>query len=709
MKSNKFGKVIISLIAVVIIMITSIGIIAAYPTIDEISKEKEKEYSYFGSYEFTGIMKGVSYKAFYEILETGSEQNATPFDRLVAVDSEGGRDQHNIDLFNRTVQNYTQEYLNIDYFAINPKAEISITNIEGIEVLENGDIDINSINNDYYQFYTVINYDDLGVPTVKYSYGANQDTIQQKAYNNSNTGFYGYHQDLVPITNTNIMIGIPKELRYYDEIAWKVNNSLNDSYGEAALIFIVIGIGFVVLSGLLIPYRKAKEIIGFNIVSKTPFEIIAVITGLSIFLTAAAAMFMISECVAGVPGRFIGGITGDIGLSHETYYLINFLIWSVIFTVFFNVGLMLKHIFKTGLKKYFFESTIIGRFIGFVGRNIKRTIRALAEVDLTKKNNKAILKVILINGVIVSLFCFAWFFGIIGVVIYSVAVFLLIEKYTDEISNKYKLLSDATKKIAEGNLDVKIEEDLGVFEPLKDDLERIQSGFKKAVDEEVRSQKMKTELISNVSHDLKTPLTSIITYVDLLKDVNLEEEKRAQYLDTLDRKAQRLQFLIEDLFEVSKATSGNITLNIEAVDVVALMKQTLLELEDKLQSSSLILRKNFPEEKVILQLDSLRTFRVFENLISNITKYALQNTRVYIDIIEKAEFVEITLKNMAAEEINFNVENIVERFVRGDESRNTEGSGLGLAIAKSFVELQGGSLNIKVDGDLFKVMINFKK
>ena len=685
------------------------GVIASYPTIDEISKEKEKEYSYFGSYEFTGIMKGVSYKAFYEILETGSEQNATPFDRLVAVDSEGGRDQHNIDLFNRTVQNYTQEYLNIDYFAINPKAEISITNIEGIEVLENGDIDINSINNDYYQFYTVINYDDLGVPTVKYSYGANQDTIQQKAYNNPNTGFYGYHQDLVPITNTNIMIGVPKELKYYDEIAWKVNNSLNDSYGEAALIFIVIGIGFVVLSGLLIPYRKAKEIIGFNIVSKTPFEIIAVITGLSIFLTAAAAMFMISECVAGVPGRFIGGITGDIGLSHETYYLINFLIWSVIFTVFFNVGLMLKHIFKTGLKKYFFESTIIGRFIGFVGRNIKRTIRALAEVDLTKKNNKAILKVILINGVIVSLFCFAWFFGIIGVVIYSVAVFLLIEKYTDEISNKYKLLSDATKKIAEGNLDVKIEEDLGVFEPLKDDLERIQSGFKKAVDEEVRSQKMKTELISNVSHDLKTPLTSIITYVDLLKDVNLEEEKRAQYLDTLDRKAQRLQFLIEDLFEVSKATSGNITLNIEAVDVVALMKQTLLELEDKLQSSSLILRKNFPEEKVILQLDSLRTFRVFENLISNITKYALQNTRVYIDIIEKAEFVEITLKNMAAEEINFNVENIVERFVRGDESRNTEGSGLGLAIAKSFVELQGGSLNIKVDGDLFKVMINFKK
>lgn len=709
MKNNKFGKVIISLIAVMIIMITAIGVIASYPTIDKIAKEKEEKHSYFEGYEFTGIMKGASYKAFYDILEIGNEQTEPPFNRLVAADSEGRKDEHAIGLFNRAVQDYTKEHLNIDYFAINPKDKINTTNIEGIEVLESGDIDINSIKNDYYQFYAVINYDDLGVPTVKYAYGANQDTIQQQAYNNSNNGFYGYHQDLVPITNTNIMIGVPKELRYYDEIALRINNSLNDSYGEAALIFIAIGIGFVILAGLLIPYRKAKEIIGFNIVSKTPFEIIGVITGLNIFLTIAAAMFMISECVAGVPGRFIGGIIGNITLKTGTYYLINFIVWTVIFTVYFNVGLMVKHIFKTGFKKYFFESTIIGRVIGFVGRNIKRTIRALVEVDLTKKNNKSILKVILINGVIVSLFCLAWFFGIIGVVIYSVAVFLLIKKYTDEISNKYKLLSDATKRIAEGNLDVEIEEDLGVFEPLKDDLERIQSGFKRAVDEEVRSQKMKTELISNVSHDLKTPLTSIITYVDLLKDENLEEEKRTQYLDTLDRKAQRLQFLIEDLFEVSKATSGNITLNIEAVDVVALMKQTLLELEDKLQSSSLILRKNFPEEKVILQLDSLRTFRVFENLISNITKYALQNTRVYIDIFDKGEFVEITLKNMAAEEINFNVENIVERFVRGDESRNTEGSGLGLAIAKSFVELQGGSLNIEVDGDLFKVIINFKK
>ncbi len=220
---------------------------------------------------------------------------------------------------------------------------------------------------------------------------------------------------------------------------------------------------------------------------------------------------------------------------------------------------------------------------------------------------------------------------------------------------------------------------------------------------------MKTELISNVSHDLKTPLTSIITYIDLLKDESITDENRKLYIDTLDRKSQRLQHLIEDLFEVSKANSGDVYLNIVNVDIVSLMKQTLLELDDKLADSSLIVKNNFSNEKIILPLDSQRTFRVFENLIINISKYAMPNSRVYIDILETDNKVNIMLKNMSASEIDFSVDDIMERFVRGDKSRNTEGSGLGLAIAKSFIELQGGKMNISVDGDLFKVTITFNK
>ena len=225
----------------------------------------------------------------------------------------------------------------------------------------------------------------------------------------------------------------------------------------------------------------------------------------------------------------------------------------------------------------------------------------------------------------------------------------------------------------------------------------------------MRSQRMKTDLIANVSHDLKTPLTSIITYTDLLKDEDLDKEKRAQYLETLDQKAQRLKILIEDLFEMSKASSGNITMNFQEVEVISLMKQTLLELEDKIDAANLIIRRNFPEYKVLLMIDSERTFRVFDNLILNMTKYAMSGTRAYIDIVDLEQSVQIIFRNMSANEINVDVDELTERFVRGDQARHTEGSGLGLAIAKSFVELQGGTLDIHIDGDLFKVILTFNK
>ncbi|WP_332843005.1 sensor histidine kinase [Paraclostridium sp. AKS73] len=300
-------------------------------------------------------------------------------------------------------------------------------------------------------------------------------------------------------------------------------------------------------------------------------------------------------------------------------------------------------------------------------------------------------------------------FGLILVPIYTLVLYFIIKKKYLSINRDYNKLLNITKEIANGNLGTKLNDDLGTFNVLKNEIDNIQIGFKKAVDEEVKSQKMKTELISNVSHDLKTPLTSIITYVDLLKDENLTEEKRKIYIDTLDRKSERLRVLIEDLFEVSKVNSGNVHLNIIDVDVVSLMKQTLVEVDDKIKASNLKVRTNFPEEKLILKLDSQRTFRVFENLLINISKYAMEYSRVYIDIISESEFVKISFRNMTSEEIDFDVEDLVERFVRGDKSRNTEGSGLGLAIAKSFVELQGGMFNVSTDGDLFKVVINLKK
>jgi signal transduction histidine kinase len=269
-------------------------------------------------------------------------------------------------------------------------------------------------------------------------------------------------------------------------------------------------------------------------------------------------------------------------------------------------------------------------------------------------------------------------------------------------------LLEATSRIADGNLEGTIEEDLGVFEPLKDELTKVQSGFKIAVEEEIKSQRLKTDLITNVSHDLKTPLTAIITYINLLKEENISEEDRKSYIETLDNKSQRLKRLIEDLFEISKASSNNVTLNLVDVDLVNLIQQVLLELDDKITASEVEFRFYPPADKVILSLDSEKTYRIFENLIVNITKYAMPHTRAYIDITRENDIVRIVLKNVSISELEFNTEEISERFVRGDQARNTEGSGLGLAIVKSFVELQGGKFRIYTDGDLFKAVIEWK-
>ena len=313
------------------------------------------------------------------------------------------------------------------------------------------------------------------------------------------------------------------------------------------------------------------------------------------------------------------------------------------------------------------------------------------------------------NFVIVAIMCCMWFVGAMLAVVYNFILFYMLENKYNKITKDYEVFRKGTKRIAEGDLNTIITEDIGVFEPLKDDLTQIRDGFKKAVDEEIKSQRMKTELITNVSHDLKTPLTAITTYVELLKKENITDEERKEYVDTLDRKSQRLKVLIEDLFEVSKASSNNITLNLMNVDLVKLMKQVVVEHKEKYDEAGLELHWRVPEEKVELQLDSQKTYRIFENLFSNIQKYAMPHSRVYINVTDEEGQVSIVVKNMSAEPLNVAAEELTERFVRGDASRNTEGSGLGLAIAKNFTEAQKGSFEVCVDGDLFKTILIWKK
>ena len=333
----------------------------------------------------------------------------------------------------------------------------------------------------------------------------------------------------------------------------------------------------------------------------------------------------------------------------------------------------------------------------------------LHHLDFTERSTKTILKVVLINfAVLVVLVCI-WLFGLIGLVVYSLVLFWLLKRYYDRIFGDYQKLLAAMNRMAEGDLSEPKQEDMGIFDPLQEELTRIRGGFRKAVDEETKSQRMKTDLISNVSHDLKTPLTAITTYVELLKKPDITPEERADYIDTLERKAFRLKVLIEDLFEVSKAQSANVSLDLMEVDLVNLIRQVAVEHREKLAEEGLELRWKVPEGKVSLELDAQKTYRVFENLFVNLEKYAMPNSRVYVEIAETDDEVRTVIKNMSATELNVAPEELTERFVRGDASRNTEGSGLGLAIARSFTELQKGTFAVDVDGDLFKVTLVWKK
>ena len=732
LKSNKEiykSKGIIAILVMIAIIVTSaLGMCSSYKIIDK--SAKSKKVNYFNEYGFANLIAESSYALYYDSMKENENQSASDFLLDIKKNITEEADEYssyiqealnnNIDQFNRETLGWNND-ANLKYYYYNTINNKTNTTLNENVKFENNNIDLSEVNKDKYQFYAVVNFDNNGNVDVSEINGGDKEVLKsniecslidiRNEYDISNSDYEeGYYNiDIKPIKNMTFVYAVPKTITSYDNIRWGIENadiSIYESMGAGGA-FIIAGI--VALIALIFPIKKAKSTILFRKISKIPFEVWIIIIGLAIAALGPLAGQIIKATLNGDLQVIFVEIIPSLIIPERIIWIFNFIIWLLSYSAVFFFVLVIKYVFNVGVIDYIKERTIFGMVIMLCVRIIKRTLDEITKVDLREKNNKLIIKLLAINAVILLIITSIWFFGIPVVILYSVILFFIIRKYVDKISEKYSKLREVTSKIAEGNLDVKIEEDLGLFEPFKGDLEKIQCGFKKAVDEEVKSQRMKTDLISNVSHDLKTPLTAIITYADLLKDENLSDEKRKQYIETLDRKAQRLQVLIENLFEVSKATSGNITLNIENIDVVSLMKQTLFELEDKLEKASLLVRKNMPKEKVILPLDSQRTFRVFENLIINITKYAMPNTRVFIDIIENEDDVAIIMKNMAAEEITFNVDTIAERFVRGDESRNTEGSGLGLAIAKSFVELQGGTFNISVDGDLFKVKIVFVK
>lgn len=334
-------------------------------------------------------------------------------------------------------------------------------------------------------------------------------------------------------------------------------------------------------------------------------------------------------------------------------------------------------------------------------------------VQVFWRHRRVLWKTILVFAVVVFNHWFA-------VAIYGTPVFGAFLMAVSEAIAAYLLIRDAVAKerikngiqeIASGNLDYKLplnSRQGGDYQDMAENLNNIGNGLQMAVDKSIRDERLKTDLITNVSHDIKTPLTSIINYVDLLKRENFEDPKIQGYLDVLEMKAQRLKTLTEDVVEASKVSSGNITLEYMDVDLVEMLNQTIGEFSEKMEAKQLKVIASLPEEPAVIHVDGRRMWRVLENIFNNAAKYAMPGTRVYADLKAEGKKISFSLKNVSEQPLNFSSDELTERFIRGDVSRSTEGSGLGLSIAKSLTEMQGGKFELYLDGDLFKVTIEFE-
>ena len=768
---SKSSRIIGTIVAWILILITAVCVVKAYPLVWE--RDKETEVNLYESYDMVELLTKMNYAFYMDVAEHRAQKLLTPLEVFGVEENlntqanntqddntQDNNTQDDNTEFNNAQNNnsniyedeyvqeeeyvydeenvpehYAYEYNNVlDYIdgrlsywerlvRNNINLEYAVVDNLTNKVVKSSSeefakINLSSLDLSNYAFSVKLTYNGYGTVEVSNVNGANQKKISNLFSNFNYSEFiydgYGYIEEFVKDKisismpeNMTVIFAVPENITVQDEFYWSIYGDDTNYFMSTGFVFIsIVSIGFIIALGIIFTMIKPRQM-AEGLSSKIPFEIIVIGAFCLIFPITILGEFAYD---------WIGGyndITILENLAEADRYYANFaihtLVWFLVLGASFMMTLSLLQVFVIGFKRYCKEKVLTIRFCYWIKGRCAKFYQKLISFDLSDNTNRVVFKLVAVNFIILLILCSIWFFGIPILFIYSVIIFVLLARYLNNIKDKYSYLLKATNQMAQGDLDVEIEEDLGVFEPFKDEIKKIQSGFKKAVDEEVKSQKMKTELITNVSHDLKTPLTAIITYIDLLKDDSITKEERDSYLQTLEQKSYRLKNLIEDLFEVSKATTNNIEVVKEEVDIVALIKQVLFELKDQLETAKIEVRTHLPEDKVILTLDGQKTYRIFDNLLVNISKYALANTRAYVDLEEKEEQVIVSVKNISATELDFLSEDITDRFVRGDKARTTEGSGLGLAIVKSFMELQGGDFSIVVDGDLFKAILLFRR
>ena len=657
LKENKLSKTWIlkniSYILIPIFLVIFVGTIASVIFIESNQDFKDAENFYetkWFSYEFFDDIS--RYTAILEKININTD---------IAYDV-----QEDVDIGNNKGRiYYLTEYSDIDFLFVNPEQSIAVTNLEHTMNTDT----IEEIKNQIKSSEVYWNIESGNVDT-----NINNLKIENIKYRTQ----YKQIEDL----NKNIYTALSDTDSYYTHFV-----EIKLVYDVAKELY-KVSVPLIIISGIILIFGVISVIAGIgrsgknnkinlNWYDKVPLEIVTILYFLGILLNVA--------------------IVADLSYSGILYSIIICIIDFILFYIFSIITL--ETIVKRIKTKTLLKSTIIY----FICHEIKK---AYVNRKVTTKVILLFLAFSIILFTLVALAMDSAFFVLILIgYLFAVLWFLI------QAAIKFNKIREAVKSIYEGNTNIRLNEAemKGVLKELTIYINDIAGGLSNAINQSLKSERLKTELITNVSHDIKTPLTSIINYVDLLKKEKMPNEKCTEYLMILENKSQRLKKLTEDLIEASKASSGNIKLNIERINVNELVKQISGEFEDRFKAKGLEEILTLPEEEIFINADGRYMYRVLENIYSNAAKYALENTRVYMDIIPKQKTVVIQMKNVSKEKLNISVDELMQRFVRGEASRNTEGSGLGLSIANSLTELQGGKFHIYLDGDLFKVTIGFEK
>ncbi len=472
---------------------------------------------------------------------------------------------------------------------------------------------------------------------------------------------------------------------------------LDVGYAWRYTVIILAACGFLLFLALLIflycsaGHNKETEEIVPNKIDRIPFDLYTAICTALFCIVLAMGFQLLDDAMNSLP--FIIVTVGSM-------ILLDFLI-------LLGYTMSLATRLKAG---GLIRQMLIYRILSFLWRCLTKLFRCilylLRGIPLVGKTTMVLLALTVIELIFISLcwwemdnFLLFWFLEKLILIPLVLFVALLLRK-----------LQKGGENIASGRLNEKIDTRYMFWDLKKfgETLNNINAGMGRAVDEKLKSERLKTELITNVSHDIKTPLTSIINYVDLIKKEDLDHEAFQEYVSVLDRQSSRLKKLIEDLVEASKASTGNLTVQPEPCDIGVLLAQTTGEYQERLEANGLDLVITQPDTPVQIMTDGRHLWRIFENLLSNICKYAQPNTRVYLTLERIGKRAVVTFRNISNYPLNISSDELMERFVRGDASRHTEGSGLGLSIAKSLADLLNGHMDITIDGDLFKVTISFE-